>query len=119
MFKIGDFSKLGQVSVRMLRHYDQLGLLYADQIDTFTGYRYYAVEQLARLNRIIFFKDLGFSLKQIKELLDNNPPSYKKIHNLLDAPSPRYTVQMWARLGYGPQIEPAPRRGLEAHIAKS
>ncbi len=44
---------------------------------------------------------------------------YKEIHNLLDAPSPRYTVQMWARLGYGPQIEPAPRRGLEAHIAKS
>ena len=69
MLKIGDFSKLGQVSVRMLRHYDQLGLLNPDQIDKFTGYRYYAVEQLARLNRILFFKDLGFSLQQIKELL--------------------------------------------------
>jgi len=41
------------------------------------------------------------------------------IHNLLDAPAPRYTVQMWARLGYGPQIEPVPRRGLEVHIAQS
>ena len=57
MFKIGDFSKLGQVSVRMLRHYDQLGLLKPGQIDKFTGYRYYAVEQLVRLNRILFFKD--------------------------------------------------------------
>jgi hypothetical protein len=39
-----------------------------------------------------------------------------EIHNLLNAPSPRYTVQMWARIGFGPQIEPAPRRGIEAHI---
>ena len=69
MLKIGDFSKLGQVSVRMLRHYDQLGLLNPDQIDKFTGYRYCAVEQLARFNRILFFKDLGFSLQQIKDLL--------------------------------------------------
>ncbi len=75
MFKIGDFSKLGQVSVRMLRHYDQLGLLKPNHIDKFTGYRYYAVAQLARLNRILFFKDLGFSLQQIKDLLDNDLPN--------------------------------------------
>lgn len=55
MFKIGDFSKLGQVSVRMLRHYDQLELLKPDSIDKFTGYRYYTPGQLAQLNRIIFF----------------------------------------------------------------
>jgi len=58
MFKIGDFSKLGQVSVRMLRHYDQFGLLKPDYIDKFTSYRYYTPGQLAHLNRIIFFKDL-------------------------------------------------------------
>jgi DNA-binding transcriptional MerR regulator len=75
MFKIGDFSKLGQVSVRMLRHYDQLELLKPDHIDKFTGYRYYTAGQLAQLNRIIFFKDLGFSLQQIKDLLSNNLPS--------------------------------------------
>jgi DNA-binding transcriptional MerR regulator len=75
MFKIGDFSKLGQVSVRMLRHYDQLGLLKPDHIDKFTGYRYYTAGQLAHLNRIIFFKDLGFSLQQIKDLLSNNLPN--------------------------------------------
>ncbi len=75
MFKIGDFSKLGQVSVRMLRHYDQFGLLKPDHIDQFTSYRYYTAEQLAHLNRILFFKDLGFSLQQIKDLLDNNLPN--------------------------------------------
>jgi DNA-binding transcriptional MerR regulator len=75
MFKIGDFSKLGQVSIRMLRHYDQLGLLKPDHIDKFTGYRYYSAGQLAHLNRIIFFKDLGFSLQQIKDLLSDNLPN--------------------------------------------
>jgi DNA-binding transcriptional MerR regulator len=75
MFKIGDFSKLGQVSVRMLRHYDQLGLLKPDHIDKFTGYRYYTAGQLAHLNRILFFKDLGFSLQQIKDLLRDNLPN--------------------------------------------
>ena len=75
MFKIGEFSKLGQVTVRMLRHYDKMGLLKPDHIDKFTSYRYYTPGQLAHLNRIIFFKDLGFSLNQIKDLLSNNLPN--------------------------------------------
>ena len=75
MFKIGDFSKLGQVSIRMLRHYDQFGLLKPDHIDKFTGYRYYTAGQLANLNRILFFKDLGFSLLQIKDSLSDNLPN--------------------------------------------
>jgi DNA-binding transcriptional MerR regulator len=74
MFKIGDFSKLGQVSVRMLRHYDQMDLLKPVHIDKFSGYRYYNAGQLADLNRILFFKDLGFSLQQVKDLLNNNLP---------------------------------------------
>jgi len=64
----------------------------------------------------------GISMQPLQQALQEYPEqqaSYKEIHNLLGASSPRYTVQMWARLGYGPQIEPAPRRGLEAHIAKS
>jgi len=64
----------------------------------------------------------GISMQPLQQALQEYPEqqsSYKEIHNLLHAPSPSYTVQMWARLGYGPQIEPAPRRGLEAHIAKS
>lgn len=75
MIKIGDFSKLGQVSVRMLRHYDQMGLLKPVHIDSTTNYRYYTAGQLAELNRILFFKDLGFSLQQVKDLLSNNLPN--------------------------------------------
>jgi hypothetical protein len=64
----------------------------------------------------------GISMQPLQQALQEYPEqqaSYKEIHNLLDAPTPGYTVRMWARLGYGPQIEPAARRGLEAHIAES
>ena len=71
MFKIGDFSRLSQVSVNTLRHYDELGLLKPLQVDRFTGYRYYSIEQLPQLQRILALKDLGFSLEQIAHLLDD------------------------------------------------
>ena len=70
MFQIGEFSKLGQVSTRMLRHYDQLGLLKPSEINKWTGYRYYSIDQLARLNRIIALKELGLSLQQIGDLFE-------------------------------------------------
>ena len=69
MYKIGDFSRLGQVSVRMLRHYDQIDLLKPDDVDPVSGYRSYSIKQLPSLNRIIFLKDIGFSLIQVKDLL--------------------------------------------------
>jgi DNA-binding transcriptional MerR regulator len=72
MFKIGEFSRLSRVSVRMLRHYDQLGLLTPSQTDKFTGYRYYSADQLPRLNRILALRDLGFSLEQIAGMLDED-----------------------------------------------
>ena len=72
MFKIGEFSQLGQVSVRMLRHYDKLGLLNPEHTDPFTGYRYYKLDQLPRLNRILALKDLGLSLDEIARLLESN-----------------------------------------------
>lgn len=75
MFKIGDFSQLGQVSIRTLRLYDELGLLKPAQIDRFTGYRFYASEQLPRLNRILALKDLGLSLEQIGDLLKRDLPA--------------------------------------------
>ncbi len=75
MFKIGDFSKLAQVSVKTLRHYGELGLLKPAWIDRFTGYRYYTAEQLPRLNRILALKDLGFSLEQIQQLLRADLPA--------------------------------------------
>ncbi len=69
MLKIGDFSRLSQVSVDTLRYYDSLGLLKPTQVDPLTGYRYYAYQQLGRLNRILALKDLGLSLEQISAML--------------------------------------------------
>ena len=75
MLKIGDFSQLGQVSVRTLHHYDERGLLKPARIDDWTGYRFYSVEQLPRLNRILALKDLGFSLDQIGRLVEDDVPA--------------------------------------------
>lgn len=69
MLKIGEFSKLTQVSVRMLRYYDQNGLLKPALVDTFSGYRYYTAVQIPQLNRIIFLRDTGFSVAEIAEAL--------------------------------------------------
>ncbi len=70
MFKIGDFSKICQVSIKSLRHWDDIGLLKPAYIDPFTGYRYYAVEQLEQINRIVALRGLGLSLKETARLLD-------------------------------------------------
>lgn len=70
MFKIGDFSKICRVPVSALRYYADIGLLEPTHIDNFTGYRYYSLDQLPRLNRILALRDLGLSLTQIKQLLD-------------------------------------------------
>lgn len=70
MFRIGDFARVGQVSVRMLHHYDGIGLLRPAQIDS-NGYRLYSGAQLTRLNRIVALKDLGFSLETVSEMLDS------------------------------------------------
>jgi DNA-binding transcriptional MerR regulator len=75
MFKIGDFSRLTQVPVTALRYYDETGLLKPGRVDRFTGYRYYSVEQLPRLNRILALKDLGFSLEEIARLLAEDVPA--------------------------------------------
>ena len=69
MLKIGEFSKLSRVSVRMLRHYDEIGLLKPQSTDRFTSYRYYKEEQLVTVGRITSLKSLGFSLAEIAEIL--------------------------------------------------
>lgn len=70
MFTIGDFARHGRVSARMLRHYDAVGLLRPEHTDPFTGYRYYSAAQLATLNRVIALKDLGFTLQQVRQILE-------------------------------------------------
>lgn len=69
MFSVGEFSQLAQVSRRLLRYYDEIGLLKPMHIDKFSGYRFYSVEQLPDLNRILALKDLGLSLDQIRQVL--------------------------------------------------
>ena len=69
MIKIGDFSKLAHISIKALHHYDTLGLLKPVHVDRFSGYRYYEIGQLSRINRILALKDLGLSLEQVTELL--------------------------------------------------
>ena len=69
-FKIGEFSKLNRVTVKTLRHYEEIGLLVPSQVDKWTGYRYYDVCQLGRMNTIRDLKELGFTLEEIGELFD-------------------------------------------------
>jgi DNA-binding transcriptional MerR regulator len=69
MFRIGDFSRVARVSGRLLRFYDEIGLLAPAHTDRQTGYRYYTLTQLAQLNRITVLKELGFSLEQIGDIL--------------------------------------------------
>lgn len=69
MFKIGEFSKLVRVSPRMLRHYEQQGLLQPTEVDRFTGYRLYSASQIPLLSQIIELRDMGFGIEEIKKLL--------------------------------------------------
>jgi DNA-binding transcriptional MerR regulator len=73
MFRIGDFSRIARVSCRLLRYYDELGLLQPGRVEQHTGYRYYSAAQLPRLNRILVLKELGMSLEQIARIIDANP----------------------------------------------
>jgi DNA-binding transcriptional MerR regulator/effector-binding domain-containing protein len=68
MFSIGEFARLGQVSVKMLRHYDGIGLLRPAMVDPATGYRYYTAAQLPAIGRIVALRDLGFGLREIAAL---------------------------------------------------
>ena len=69
MLTIGEFSRLGHISARMLRHYDSIGLLHPARIGEENGYRYYDERQLAVLAKIEKLKGYGFPLSCIPELL--------------------------------------------------
>ena len=70
MFSIGEFARHGRVSVRMLRHYDAIGLIRPACVDPDTGYRFYQARQLDELNRVIALKELGFTLQQVQAILE-------------------------------------------------
>ena len=71
MFRIGEFSKIAQVPASLLRYYDEIGLFKPMESDRYTSYRYYSVHQLTQLNRILALKDLGFSLDQVRRLIED------------------------------------------------
>ena len=79
--KIGEFSQLMQVTVKTLRHYEQKGLLLPETVDEWTGYRYYSIDQMQKLQAIRDLQNLGFSLDEIKDLFDDNShiPSIRQL----------------------------------------
>ncbi|MBA2679185.1 MAG: MerR family transcriptional regulator [Ktedonobacteraceae bacterium] len=70
MLRISDFARIGQVSMSALRYYDEIGLLSPVHVDEETSYRYYELDQLSRLHRILALKEVGFELAQIIQILD-------------------------------------------------
>jgi DNA-binding transcriptional MerR regulator len=83
VLRIGEFAWLSQVTVETLRHYDRIGLLKPVHLDRFTGYRYYSLDQLPRLNRVLALKDLGLPLKEIARMLDRDV-SVDEIRGILE-----------------------------------
>ncbi|MDE5950690.1 MAG: MerR family transcriptional regulator, partial [Acetatifactor sp.] len=67
MYKIGELSKLCNISVKTLRYYDSEGILCPEEIDALTGYRYYSAAQLSDCYRILALKELGFTLEEIRD----------------------------------------------------
>lgn len=74
MLKIGEFSRLSQVPVKTLRYYDEIDLFKPSEIDRFTDYRYYMLDQLPRIHSIMALKELGLSLDEISQLLRKDVP---------------------------------------------
>ena len=101
MFRIGEFSRLSKVSVKALRHYDDMGLLAPASVDRFTSYRYYTADQLPRLNRILALKDLGLSLEEIRRLLAEGLPAaeLRGMLRIKQAELERHLAEEQARLG--------------------
>jgi DNA-binding transcriptional MerR regulator len=82
MLKIGEFSRLSQISIKALHIYDERGLLRPDHVDPFTGYRYYTLQQLPRAHRIMALKEMGLSLEQIGVMV-NQSLSSDELHGML------------------------------------
>ena len=84
--KIGEFSRLMQVTVKTLRHYEQKELLLPDEVDEWTGYRYYSTAQMLKLNSIRQLQQLGFTLEEIRKLYDNesHTPSAEQLSRKIE-----------------------------------
>jgi len=85
MYSTGEYARIAQVSKRLLRYYDEIGLFQPVKIDNESGHRYYSASQLPELNRILALKDLGLSLNQIQRFVRDNICflAYRKVLGLL------------------------------------
>ena len=70
-YKIGDFSRLTNISIRTLRYYDEIGILKPEYVDPYSGYRYYTDKNLDEVKSIVFLKNLSFSLEEIAQCKDS------------------------------------------------
>ena len=70
LFKIGEMARLFHVSVSTLRHYDKLGLVSPEYVDSESGYRYYSTRQFERLNTIRYLRELDIPLERIQEFIE-------------------------------------------------
>jgi len=104
MLKIGEFSRLSQVTVKTLHHYDEIGLLKPSHIDPSSDYRYYTLDQLPRLHSIMALKSIGLSLDEIAQLLQEAlpPEQIRSMFRLKQAEARRRLEAEQARLA---QIE--------------
>ena len=100
MFAIGEFARHGRVSVRMLRHYDAIGLLRPAYVDPTTGYRSYTAGQFAELNRIVALKDLGFGLEQVRTMIADeiSPAELRALLTIRRAELESTVAESYARL---------------------
>lgn len=71
MYKIGEFSKIVNMSVRTLRYYDEINILKPGYVDEFSNYRYYTEENISEANLISILRSVGFSLEEILMYKDN------------------------------------------------
>lgn len=72
MFRIGEFSKMGKITIKALRYYDEIGLLKPEETDKFTGYRFYTTDQLVKLHKIQSLRQIGLSIDEIKLILSGH-----------------------------------------------
>ena len=98
MYKIGELSRLSQIPVKTLRFYDAEGILVPDEIDEFTGYRYYGAAKLSDCYRIVALKELGFSLSEIKEFLSLPKEKVSELVAAKEEELNRLKVQTEARI---------------------
>ena len=95
MVRIGDFSKICQVTVKALRHYDLIGLLKPVFVDQDNGYRYYSPDQLNTIHKIVNLKELDFSLATIKRII-NGDFTDEELRQLIQEKIRAYKRKPWA-----------------------